>query len=116
MGEPQRAVGSTENGQVLLLALTVRNGIPVSTLCAVRSSQSYVFNCTLSDEEEAAMQDCSNRLYQADSYLIESVKYVFRFDLEHLEVSPYSSIAFDLSHVRQYLLRLTPMLPINALA
>jgi len=57
------------------------------------------------------MQDCSNRLYQADSYLIESVKYVFRFDLEHLEVSPYSSIAFELSHVRQYLLRITPMLP-----
>ena len=62
------------------------------------------------------MQDCSNHLYQADSYLIESVKYVFRFDLEHLEVSPYSSIAFELSHVRQYLLRLTPMLPIIALA
>jgi len=55
MGEPQRSVGSTENGHVLLQALTVRNEIPVSTLCAVRSSQSYVFNCMLSDVEEAAI-------------------------------------------------------------
>jgi len=40
MGEPQRSVGSTENGHVYFRALTVRNGILVSTLCAVREDLS----------------------------------------------------------------------------